>query len=140
MEASSVDQVLALVREQGGRATASRRALLEILFDADGHMSAEDLATAVQSRVPEVHMSTVYRNLDDLEELGVVTHTHMGHGPSTYVLSPYAHAHFICKQCGATFEAPDALFAGLSRSVRAKMGFTIDPHHFAILGTCAACS
>lgn len=137
--ASSVEEVLALVRQHGGRATGPKRVLLETLFSTDGHLSAEELGEAVQRRIPDVHISTVYRNLDELERMGVVTHTHLGHGPSTYQLAAHAHAHFLCKKCGATFEAPDELFRGLSRSVRAKTGFTIDLHHFAILGTCAAC-
>ncbi len=137
---SSVDNVLALVRERGGRATSSRRILLEVLFDTDAHLSAEDLAAAVQARAPDVHLSTIYRNLDDLQRLGVIAHTHLGHGPSTYQLASLAHAHFICEECGAMIEAPDELFAGLARTAKDKLGFTIDPHHFAILGRCGACS
>lgn len=136
---SSVDEVLELVRARGGRATGSRRILLEVLFQADGHMTAEELAAAVQARSPEVHISTIYRNVEDLQRLGVVVHTHMGHGPATYQVASGAHGHFICEVCGATLEAPDQLFEGLARTVKTKLGFTIDPHHFAILGRCGAC-
>jgi Fur family transcriptional regulator, ferric uptake regulator len=113
--------------------------LLEVLFEADGHLSAEELAVAVQARTPEVHMSTIYRNLEDMQRLGVVVHSHLGHGPATYQLASLAHAHFICEVCGVTIEAPDQLFLGLSRTVKSKLGFSIDPHHFAILGRCADC-
>jgi Fur family transcriptional regulator, ferric uptake regulator len=136
---SSVDEVLALVRARGGRATPPRRTLLQVLFEADGHLSAEELAGAVQARAPDVHMSTIYRNLEDLQRLGVVVHSHLGHGPATYQLASLAHGHFICELCGVTIEAPDQLFQGLSRSVKSKLGFSIDPHHFAILGRCSAC-
>jgi Fur family transcriptional regulator, ferric uptake regulator len=137
---ASVDDVLALVRAQGGRATSSRRVLLEVLFEAEGHLSAEELAESVQSRAPEVHRSTIYRNLEDLQRLGVVVHSHLGHGPATYHLASEAHAHFVCEQCGAMVEAPDELFRGLARAARTELGFAIDPRHFAILGRCAACS
>lgn len=137
---TSVDTVLALVRARGGRATPSRRILLEVLFDTDAHLSAEELAEAVQARAPDVHLSTIYRNLEDLQRLGVVVHTHLGHGPATYQLASLAHAHFICEECGAMIEAPDELFRGLARTAKANLGFTIDPHHFAILGRCAACT
>lgn len=136
----TVEEVLDLVRSRGGRATPSRRILLEVLFESDEHLSAEALAAAVQERVPDVHLSTIYRNLEDLSELGVVTHTHLGHGPSTYQLASLAHAHFICEVCGAMIEAPDELFAGLARAARTRLGFTIDPHHFAMVGRCSACS
>ena len=137
---SGADDVLALMRSLGGRATSSRRLLLEVLFEAEGLFTAEDLGAAVQSRAPEVHMSTIYRNLDDLQRLGVVVHSHLGHGPATYQLASLAHAHFVCEDCGATVEAPDEMFRGLARSAKAKLGFSIDPRHFAILGRCAACA
>lgn len=137
---ATVDDVLALVRSRGGRATPSRRVLLEVLFEAEGHLSAEELAEAVQARAPDVHISTIYRNLEDLQRLGVVVHTHLGHGRATYQLASLAHAHFICEECGATIEAPDEMFRGLARTAKTRLGFSIDPRHFAILGRCAACA
>jgi Fur family ferric uptake transcriptional regulator len=137
---STVDSVLALVRSQGGRATTSRRVLLEVLFDAEGHLSAEELAEAVQDRAPDVHLSTIYRNVEELQRLGVIVHSHLGHGPATYQLASHAHAHFICEGCGSVIEAPDEVFRGLARTAKTKLGFSIDPHHFAILGRCADCS
>lgn len=139
-EVASVEEALARVRASGGRATPSKRILLEILFGTDAHLSAEDLANAVKERAPDVHLSTVYRNLEDLQEIGIIAHTHLGHGPSTYQLASHAHAHFICDECGARIEAPDELFTGLAGAAKRSLGFTIDPHHFAILGRCAACA
>ena len=131
---------MALVRAHGGRATPSRRVLLEVLFDAEGQLSAEELTGAVQERAPDVHISTIYRNLEDLERLGVVTHSHLGHGPSTYQLAALAHGRLICEQCGTMVEAPDDLFRDLARRAQAAFGFSINPLHFAILGRCAACT
>jgi Fur family ferric uptake transcriptional regulator len=137
---SSVDSVIAFLRNRGSRVTPSRRILLEVLFAADGHMSAEELADAVQGRAPDVHLSTIYRNLEELEHIGVVSHSHLGHGPSSYLLASHAHAHFICADCGTMIEAPSEMFRGLARAAKGTLGFTIDPKHFAILGRCAACS
>jgi Fur family transcriptional regulator, ferric uptake regulator len=137
--ASSVEGVLAMVRARGGRATASRRVLLEVLFEGGEHRTAEALAEAVQARAPEVHISTIYRNLEDLEDLGVVVHSHLGHGPATYQLTSAAHAHFLCESCGAMVEAPAELFAGLAALARDQFGFYIDPRHFAIQGRCSRC-
>ena len=137
--AASVDEVLALVRRQGGRVTSSRRLLLRALFEANGHRTAEELAAEVHAQAPDVHLSTIYRNLDELERLGVIVHAHLGHGPATYHLATHAHGHFVCEGCGAMIEAPDELFGGLARVAKAEFDFTIDPHHFAVLGRCAAC-
>ncbi len=137
---TTVDDVFALVRARGGRATPSRRIILEILFETDSHLTAEELTASVQRRAPDVHLSTIYRNLEELQKLGVIEHAHLGHGPATYLLAAHAHAHFVCDQCGKRVEARDELFAELARKAKRQLGFTIDPHHFAILGRCAECS
>jgi Fur family ferric uptake transcriptional regulator len=119
--------------------TSSRRLLIGALFASQGHLTADQLAEEVHGQAPEVHRSTIYRNLDELERMGVIVHAHLGHGPATYHLATRAHAHFVCEQCGGTIEAPDGLFSGLSRTVRSRYGFDINPHHFAVLGRCERC-
>ena len=134
-----VDRVIELVRRQGGRITSTRRLLLRALFAAPSHRTAEELGAAVQAQAPDVHLSTIYRNLDELERLGVVVHAHLGHGPATYHLATAAHGHFVCEECGTMIEAPEQLFGGLARAALSEFGFAIDPHHFAVLGRCARC-
>ncbi len=87
-----------------------------------------------------MHLSTVYRNLEELERIGVVAHTHLGHGPATYHLASSVHGHFVCAECGKMIEAPQALFANLAAAAQSQFGFTIEAHHFAVLGRCADCS
>jgi Fur family ferric uptake transcriptional regulator len=137
---SSVESVIDYLRSRGSRVTSSRRILLEVLFAADGHMSAEALAEAVHEQAPDVYLSTIYRNLEELEQLGIVSHSHLGHGPSSYLLASHAHAHFMCADCGKMIEAPDDIFQGLARTAKARLGFSINPKHFAIFGQCAECS
>lgn len=137
---SSVESVIDYLRSRGGRVNSSRRILLEVLFAADGHMSAEALAEAVHKQAPDVALSTIYRNLEELEQLGVISHSHLGHGPSSYLLASHAHAHFMCADCGKMIEAPDDIFEGLARTAKERLGFSIDPKHFAIFGRCGECS
>jgi Fe2+ or Zn2+ uptake regulation protein len=139
-DATTVEGVLDIVRKQGGRVTSSRRLLLRALFDSNSHHTAEELAAEVQKHAPDIHLSTVYRNLDELERLGVIVHAHLGHGPATYHLAASAHGHFVCEECGKMIEAPDTLFRGLAKEAKSQFGFVIDPHHFAMLGRCADCS
>jgi Fur family ferric uptake transcriptional regulator len=138
-EVTSVAEVISLMRSRGGRATAPKRILLEVLFGTKSHLTAEQLGEAVQARAPDVHMTTIYRNLDDLQRLEVVVHSHLGHGPVTYQLAGHAHAHFVCSECGARVTAPDELFSELAREAKAQLGFAIDPRHFAIHGRCKDC-
>ncbi len=120
--------------------TSSRRILLRILFSSTGHRTAEELAAEVQAEAPDIHLSTIYRNLDELERLGIVVHAHFGHGPATYHLASSVHGHFVCEECGKLIEVPDSMFSGLAREATTRFGFTIDPHHFAVLGHCADCA
>jgi Fur family transcriptional regulator, ferric uptake regulator len=135
----AVDDVIALVRRHGGRATPARRLLLNALFDNHGHRSAEELAAEVHSRAPDVHLSTIYRNLEELERLGVIDSTRLGNGPATYHLASAAHGHLVCEQCGTMIEVPDEIFADLVRVASGQYGFAINPHRFAVTGRCAAC-
>ncbi|MHB1987316.1 MAG: Fur family transcriptional regulator [Acidimicrobiales bacterium] len=135
-----VAEVLGLLKARGGRVTTARRQLLEALFDAPAHATAEDLGSVVQARSPDVHISTIYRNLDELERLGVIVHTHLGHGPAIYHLASSPHGHLVCELCGATLEAPPELFSSLSATAEERYGFRIDPRHFAVLGRCRQCA
>lgn len=139
-QAGTFDDALELVRRHGGRVTSSRRILLRALFGSTGHRTAEELAAEVQAEAPDIHISTIYRNLEELERLGVVVHSHFGHGPATYHLASSVHGHFVCEECGKLIEVPDSMFSGLAQEAEARFGFTIDPHHFAMLGRCADCS
>ena len=139
-EAATLEDALELVRQQGGRVTSSRRLLLRALFASKGHRTAEELSDEVQAEAPEIHISTIYRNLDELERLGVVVHSHFGHGPATYHLATAVHGHFVCEECGKLIEVPDTMFDDLAEDARTRFGFTIDPHHFAMLGRCADCT
>ena len=127
-----MEDALELVRQAGGRVTPSRRSLLRALFTAKGHLTAEELAARLQRESPDIHMSTIYRNLEELERLGVVVHAHFGHGPATYHLANSVHGHFVCEECGKLIEVPESLFDGLARRAASEFAFTIDPHHFAM--------
>jgi Fur family ferric uptake transcriptional regulator len=134
-----IENVLAQLRQHGGRATSARRLLLAALLAGPDHRTAEQLAADVHARAPGVNLSTIYRNLDELERLQVVDRTCPGRGPATYHLAAATHGHLVCEQCGSMTEVPDQIFADLVRTARTRYGFTVTPHRFAVLGTCAAC-
>jgi Fur family transcriptional regulator, ferric uptake regulator len=136
-----VEEAIALIRERGGRSTTPRRVVLEALLSADDtHRSAEDLAARVHASHPKLNESTVYRTLELLEELGVVSHVHLGHGPSQWYLSHKRQYWYLtCTRCGAVATADPDLFDALVSDVEERSGFAIDAGHFAITGTCRAC-
>jgi Fur family ferric uptake transcriptional regulator len=137
--ADSLESILEVLRQKGQRVTTPRRLLIASLIQAGGHRSAEELAAEVQAQAPDVHISTIYRNLEELQRLGVIEHVHLGHGAATYHLADLAHGHLVCSNCGAILEVPDEVFRSLARDVEGRFGFEIDPHHFAMVGLCAKC-
>ncbi len=134
-----VDEVLVRLRANGGRITNARRAVLTVLVHADRHLTADDVAATVRERHPEVHLSTVYRTLEALEELGVVTHVHLGHGRATYHVAGSVHHHAVCDVCGRTIELPADLLDDLATDLLRSQGFVADVHHFAFVGRCVGC-
>ncbi|MDP9006720.1 MAG: transcriptional repressor [Actinomycetota bacterium] len=134
-----LEKALELLRARGGRVTSARRAVLSALLDHEEHASAEALAEVVHASHPDVHLSTVYRTLDAFEQLGVVTHVHLGHGRAVYHLTDEIHHHAVCDRCGSVVQLPLALFAQLHDRLRDDFGFEVDAHHFALAGRCASC-
>src|SRR5437764_10405686 len=106
--ATDAQAILDRLRASGGRITSTCRALVNALFEHGGHPTAEDLAAVVQARHPDVAQSTIYRILDDLEDLGEVQHTHLGHGPAVYHLAEAAHPHLVCEEAGLARELTPA--------------------------------
>lgn len=133
------EPILGLLRARGGRVTTCRRAILETFLGIGDHVTAEVLTARVQADQPDVHESTVYRFLDDLERLGVVDHVHLGHGPAVYHLAADAHHHLVCDKCGTVVEVPETVFNELRSRLQTEFGFTLEPRHFAVTGRCRDC-
>ncbi len=140
MSSTRTEALVGTLRQHGWRVTSARRAVIAALVEAEGHMTADQLAEKVQSNQPDVHLSTVYRTLEALEQVGLVDHTHLGHGRAVYHLADDPHQHLVCDGCGAVIEVPDDTFTSLADTLRRSHGFTIRPSHFAVLGRCAACN
>lgn len=140
MALEALDGLVARLRSDGVRITTARRLVLRALVDGPTHPSADELLTAVRSMAPDVHASTVYRNLEELERLGVIVHTHLGHGAATYHLATEAHGHLVCERCGLALEAPQDLVDEMALGALERLGFVLRPYHFAVLGLCATCA
>lgn len=135
------DELLAQLKELTPRVTPQRRAILEAICERDGHLSAEDIVENVTGKLPGVSPSTVYRNLQALENVGLISHVHMGHGVALYQPASHGrHHHLVCGTCGRTQEIDQRTTGNLQRSLRASHGFEADFDHFAIYGTCADCA
>ena len=134
------EQWQADLRARGYRLTPQRQLVLEAVAQL-GHATPDDIVTAVRRTATGVNISTVYRTLELLEELGLVTHTHLGHGPPTYhAATDDDHVHLVCRVCGGVTETAPALVDGVVADLLATEGFQADVGHLAIFGTCRACT
>ena len=129
----------AQLRAKGYRLTPQRQMVLEAVA-ALGHATPDEIADRVRATASGVNISTVYRTLELLEELGLVTHTHLGHGAPTYHAADDAdHLHLVCRVCGGIEEVAPAVLDSAAQQIAAEHGFHVDASHFAIFGTCASC-
>jgi Fur family transcriptional regulator, ferric uptake regulator len=136
---SRVEEVLATLRAHAKRVTLPKRAVVDVLVSADEHLTAEDVTRRVQAQRPEVSPSTVYRILEELDDLGLVVHSHTGHGAAVYHLAGVSHSHLTCESCQTTFEVPDGIFDRLADELLEHQGFELNRHHVALSGLCAQC-
>ena len=130
----------AALRQGGYRLTPQRQLVLEAVGEL-GHATPEEIATAVHRTARGVNISTVYRTLELLEELGLVRHTHLGHGAPTFsVATDDDHVHLVCRDCGGIEEAAPDVLAEVVGRLATERGFTVDVGHFAVFGRCAQCA
>lgn len=128
------------LRARGYRLTPQRQLVLEAV-GALGHATPEEIVAEVRRTASGVNISTVYRTLELLEELGLVRHTHLGHGAPTYsVAGDDDHVHLVCRDCGGVEEASRELVGDLVDRLAQRLGFRVDIGHFALFGQCRACT
>jgi Fur family transcriptional regulator, ferric uptake regulator len=128
------------LRERGYRLTPQRQLVLQAVTEL-GHATPEDVHAWVHDRAEGVNISTVYRTLELLEGIGLVTHAHLSHGAPTYSAADGPqHAHLVCHSCGTISELEPEHLGTLVESVRQRTGFVTDIGHLTISGACRRCS
>jgi Fur family transcriptional regulator, ferric uptake regulator len=127
------------LRARGLRLSSARRVLLEVLYGADRPISAEEIAAGAD-RLPPSDLASVYRNLERLEELGLVRHVHLGHGPGRYLPTGVDREFVVCDGCGAFAAVDPGLLERARRAVREATGYEARFAHFPVVGTCPACA
>ena len=137
----NLDAAMAAVRQSGLRASSARRLVLAALFAADGPVTAEQIASGLDGRVPTSDIGSVYRNLETLERLGVVCHLHAGHGPGLYAIARDDQEGFLaCERCGEVRAGNPRAVAIIRGAVRKAFGYDASFVHFPIVGVCPRCS
>ena len=140
MKDQRCEQIIETLRKHGFRITPQRRRVVEIVCTAPGHISANEVYDQIHAHNPQVNRSTVYRTLDWLENLNLVTRSDLGAGHVIYELAARGiHHHLVCERCGAIFEVEDSALDGLRALLLERYGFKAEIRHLAIRGLCANC-
>jgi Fur family ferric uptake transcriptional regulator len=127
------------LRASGYRVTPQRQLILEAVTRLE-HATPEEIYAEVRQTAVGLNLSTVYRTLELLEQIGLVTHTHLGHGAHRYHLAADAqHVHLVCSVCDAIIQLEPSAVAPLVAALDADYGFETDVRHLTVFGTCANC-
>jgi Fur family ferric uptake transcriptional regulator len=134
-ETASTTDLAEQLRARGLRVTAQRVQVLAAVRDL-GHATPEQIGESVSG----VDVTTVYRTLELLEELGLVRHAHLGHGAPSYRPAEDDHIHVVCHACGKVVDAEPTLVDNLAKRLLADRGFVLDRSHFTVFGRCRDCA
>ena len=131
------------------RLTAPREAILEFLSKSSKHMSAKEIYASLHGYYPGMGLSTVYRTLDLLARMGIITKLSIGDGQSRYEYKSKEkdehHHHLICNNCGKIINYSEFLDEELSlvkkteKRLEQKYNFIIQDHNIEFLGVCEKC-
>jgi Fur family ferric uptake transcriptional regulator len=126
---------LVRIREEGGRVTAAKRSVVELVYASPQARTAEEFADALEG----VDRSVIYRTLAQLEELGIVEHVHLGHGSAVYRRRGLATVPVACLVCGDAVEIDVASTEAFRTQVESDTGIALDLVHFPLTGRCRRC-
>ncbi|MFH1663031.1 MAG: Fur family transcriptional regulator [Chloroflexota bacterium] len=132
--------MISRLSKKGYRLTPQRMMILEAVEAADDHISADEIYTRVCERYPHLNISTVYRTLELLKELGLATETDMGDGRVRYhSIRKGHHHHLVCQNCGCIIDLDEAALSPLKDALSRDYGFDADLKHLAFFGRCSKC-
>jgi Fur family ferric uptake transcriptional regulator len=134
------EPIVDAIGHAGHRVTAPRRAVAELIADADGHFTVSELEAAARERRLGISRATLFRALELLTELGVVERLDLPSGEHAYVpCAPAHHHHVVCSRCGRAAEVEDCGVGEAVQEIARRTGYRIDVHRLELFGLCRHC-
>jgi Fur family ferric uptake transcriptional regulator len=125
------------LRQRGCRVTRQRTIILQALCELDGHASVEKIHEQVMLHRQDVDLSTVYRTLERLRDLRIVSQTDLGRGCAEYeIVTGQPHHHLVCQTCGRVIDLDHTYLMPVAEAIRLDFGFDPILDHFALFGLC----
>jgi Fur family ferric uptake transcriptional regulator len=127
------------LRERGYRLTPQRELILQAV-ESLGHATPDEVHAEVRRHSSAVNLSTVYRTLEVLEELGLVRHAHLtDRAPTYHSIGGHEHFHLKCRNCARVVSVDPDVVQSLVETLRADHGFVADVGHLTVFGRCEEC-
>lgn len=139
-----MDMLKEKLKEKGYKLTPQRRATLDIIIDNQGqHLNTEEIYALVKEKCPEIGLATVYRTLQLLDEMQMISKINLDDGCSRYELNDHdedhQHHHLICESCGTIIEVELDLLEHLEEEIEKNHDFEIKDHKVKFFGICSKC-
>lgn len=134
------DQLIDALRARGHRVTLPRLVVHRHLRRTGGHVTAEQVSSALARDVPSLSPATVYATLDLLDELGFVRRVSTPGGVAVYDARPDAHHHLVCRRCGALEDLDAGVDASAASAAAARAGFHVEHVELQLSGLCPRCA
>jgi Fur family transcriptional regulator, ferric uptake regulator len=130
----------AKLRSSGYRLTPQRELILRAVDDL-GHATPDEVLARVREQSSAVNVSTVYRTLEVLEQLGLVRHAHLSdRAPTYHSVKDHEHFHLVCRNCHRVTSVAPEVITPLGERLRDEHGFVVDVGHLTIFGHCVDCA
>lgn len=129
--------------EHGYRRGGARDAVIELLDGETCALSAYDIEASLKARRGRsVGRASVYRVLDELEQLGLVNRVEVGQGIARYepARDDHHHHHLVCATCGDIVPFEDGPLETAIARLPKRLGFTVAEHEIVLRGECATCA
>ena len=128
------------LKDAGHRLTPQRLLILSAVRHSEGHITAGEILNAVKESYPYIDTSTVYRTLDMLKQMRLVSETHMGDDQHRYEwVDAERHHHMICHDCDRVASMDDSFIEALGKQIMNAYDFETDIEHLAVFGICGDC-
>jgi len=135
-----VQEWMLLLQENGYRLTDPRRAVVETIAASPYLLTPFEVFEQARQRYPKLGLVTVYRTVEKLEELGVITRVHRSSGCQAFVAAAPGHQHLlICEQCGRVEYFSGDRLEALMDGVGSESGYQIVDHWLQLFGLCGRC-
>lgn len=142
-------ELMAIVNEKlkkkGYKFTPQRKAILDAVADHKGqHLSSEEIYDIVRVSSPDIGLATVYRTVQLLVDMDVLSKLNLDDGFVRYELCDHTedqhnHHHLICSECGKIIEVREDLLESLEQEIEKKYAFLIKDHKLKFFGICETC-